>query len=527
MRVLVVWCPDWSVVAALAEAGLRRTQPAAVLSGNIVEVCNAAARDEGVRRGQRRRDAQSRCPELALLTVNAERDARRFEHVLATVEDLRPRVAALRPGLLAVRAPGSYFGNEDNAAATVSEALVEAGVPDVRLGVADDLFTAEQAARTAAAQAWRVVPAGGSAGFLARLPVEVLAADGAAGRDAVSLLRRLGLRTLGDVAGLPGDSVEARLGRYGASVWRRARGQDPALFHARTVPPELDESVVFEPALDSSEAVAFSVRTTTERFVERLAGLQLVATGVRVEVESEGTLMSARTWLHPSYFSARDLVDRVHWQLQSAAVGGSMRARKDSGEIGSPVDRVRFVPDSVEPAAAHGETLLGGGSDDRVERGVARVQAMVGFDAVRRPVRQGGRSPAARQTSVPWGERATDLRPLDRPWPGAVPGPPPVRVFASPLVAEVVGDDGRSVGVTDRGVVTTPPSRFRLSRPDGKGALLPWQPVTAWAGPWPTDESWWSGGAGLASRFQVVGADGRAWLLVCRVDGWSLEAGYD
>ncbi|MFN7211102.1 MAG: NAD(P)/FAD-dependent oxidoreductase [Aggregatilineales bacterium] len=39
--------------------------------------------------------------------------------------------------------------------------------------------------------------------------------------------------------------------------------------------------------------------------------------------------------------------------------------------------------------------------------------------------------------------------------------------------------------------------------------------MTAWAGPWPTDEGWWSGGAGLTSRFQVVGADGR-WSLVAR-----------
>ena len=43
--------------------------------------------------------------------------------------------------------------------------------------------------------------------------------------------------------------------------------------------------------------------------------------------------------------------------------------------------------------------------------------------------------------------------------------------------------------------------------------------MTAWAGPWPVDEGWWSGGTGLASRFQVVGADGRAWLLLRAPDG--------
>lgn len=76
--------------------------------------------------------------------------------------------------------------------------------------------------------------------------------------------------------------------------------------------------------------------------------------------------------------------------------------------------------------------------------------------------------------------------------------------------------------VTDRGVVTGEPRRFRVG-----GGVLPWQPVTAWAGPWPTDEGWWSGGTGIAARFQVVGADGRAWLLLRAPEGWSLEAGYD
>ena len=530
MRVMVVWCPDWSVVAALDEAERSRHSPAAVLSANVVEVCNGPARSEGVRRGQRRRDAQARCPELVLLPANPDRDARAFEPVLALVEDLRPGVAALRPGLLAVRAPGSWYGTETAAAATACQALVESGVWDVRVGIADDLFTAEQAARTADVQSWVVVPDGRSASFLRDLPVLVLQDDGRRGRDLVGLLQRLGLRTLGDLADLPGDAVEHRLGTYGADVRRRARGEDRTLFAARTPPPELDADVVFEPALDSVEAITFSVRTTTERFVSQLAHHQLVATGVRVEAESDGVVCSSRTWLHPRHFGPRDLVDRVHWQLQSAGstsgVGGSLRARKESGTVRAAIDRVRFVPEVVEPAAAHGEALWGGAGDDLVERGVARVQGMVGFDAVRRPVLQGGRSPAARQSLVPWGERAVDLRPVDRPWPGRVPGPAPVRVFAPPQAAEVVDDAGRAVGVTDRGVVSGAPRRFRV-RSAAEGQGLPWQPVTAWAGPWPTDEGWWSGTSGPSARFQVVGADGRAWLLLRGPDGWSLEAGYD
>ncbi|MDN7122136.1 DNA polymerase Y family protein [Nocardioides sp. ChNu-153] len=525
-RVLVVWCPDWSVVAALAEEELSLGAPAAVLSRNVVEVCNGPARDEGVRRGMRRRDAQSRCPELVLLDANPERDARAFETVLGVVEEVRPGVAPLRPGLLALRAPGRYGGGEPHAAALLAETLVGAGVWDVRIGVADDLFTAEQAARRAGVQEHVVVGPGESAVFLRSLPVDALLADPAA-EELVSLLRRLGLRTLGDLGALPAADVGRRFGTYGAEVHRRVRGEGEVALAARTPPPELAREVPFEPPLESVEAICFSVRTTAERFVAGLAERQLVATAVRVEASCAGAhgedvVVSARSWLHPRHFSARDLVDRVHWQLQGQSQG-SVRSRRAAGPVLEPVTRVRFVPETAEPAAAHAEALWGGGADELVGRGMARVQAMLGYDAVLVPVAQGGRGPAARQAAVPWGERPVGLRAVDRPWPGRIPGPAPARVFAEPLPGEVHDASGVPVRVDDRGWVTGEPTTVRV--PDAG-----WLPVDAWAGPWPVDEAWWEETGSpvrRAARFQVVGVDGRAWLMACVDGAWWVEAGYD
>ncbi|WP_183098795.1 DNA polymerase Y family protein [Nocardioides pelophilus] len=540
MRVLVAWCPDWSVTAGLFELAETRSdrpptshEPAAVLKNNVVEVCNAAARAEGVRRGQRRRDAQARCPELALLPASPERDARYFEPVLAIVEELRPGVAPIRPGLMAVPAPGRYFGGEPHAAALVAQHLVEAGVWDCRLGVADDLFTAEQAARQAMVQDCVVVAPGTSATFLQELPVQVLATlddDAGEGRALADLLRRLGLRTLGDFARLSAAEVSNRFGAFGLSVWQRAQGAAPAGLGSRTPPPELACEVGFEPPLESAEAVCFSVRTTAERFVQGLSARQLVAVAVRIEAEADGVVTSARTWLHPRCFTSRDLVDRVHWQLQAGTAGSGLRSRRDSGAVGAPIGRVRFLPETVEAAADHADGLWGGGADEQVTRGVARVQAMIGFDAVRVPVLQGGRGVADRQASVTWGERPVGLRPLDRPWPGRIPGPAPARVFASGLPAEVVDESGRSVAVTERGVVTGEPWRYRIDAATDI-AVRRWTPVSSWAGPWPVDDGWWlstdASGRGRSARFQLVGVDGRAWLLVWSAAGWSVEAAYD
>jgi protein ImuB len=526
-RVLAVWCPDWPVVAALAETDIaapgKAGAPAAVLTRSAVVACNSAARADGVRRGMRRRDAQARCPELLLLPDNPDRDARAFEPVLSAVEALRPGVASLRPGLLAIRAPGRFYGGEENAAGVIAERLVEIGVWDCRIGIADDLFAAEQAARLADVQAWQVVPVAGSAAFLRDLPVEVLDTGGADEGDLVGLLQRLGLRWLGDLAALPARDVLTRFGAYGAKVHRLARGVDPVGPATRQPPPDLVREVVFEPPLPSVEAVCFSVRRTAEDFVGALADRGLVCTAVQIEAEADDarrSLLTSRTWMHSRWFSATDLVDRVQWQLQATPAGVT---------IGAPVGLVRLTPETVEASAAHADGLWGGDNDDRVDRGVAKVQAMLGYDAVVVPVRQGGRSPADRQALVPWGERATVLRSPQQPWPGQIPPPAPTRVFPEPWSTAVVGAAGQPVAVTDRGTVSCEPARFAVPLPHG-GSSPTWQPVEAWAGPWPVDEQWWEGTSqhrGSVARFQLVGIDGRAWLMRCDGDTWWTEAAYE
>jgi len=549
MRTMVLWCPDWSVTAGLLERAESQNAPiepvetraaAAVLAANKVVVCNATAREEGVRRGQRRRDAQARCPELVLLAANPDRDHRWFEPVLTAVEEVRPGVAPLRPGLLAVPAPGRYFARrgvdgEAAAAAVLAEHLVGVGVWDCRFGAADDLYTAERAARQAEPQECVAVPRGESAAFLRGLPVQALADDGPEGAELADLLRRLGLRLLGDFAALSGVSVSNRFGAYGTDVWRRVRGEQVTRLTTRTPPPELACEVSFEPPLEDAEAVTFSVRTTAERFIAGLADRQLVATGVRIEVgfeahDSGGGAegVTGRTWLHPRCFTSRDLIDRVHWQLRAQLPTSGLRSRK-SAPIDAPVTRVRFVPDVVEPAGDHAEGLWGGGAEEQVVRGVARVQAMIGYDAVQVPVLQGGRSAADRQALVPWGERHQGLRPLDRPWPGRIPGPAPSRVFSDPLVAEVVDEAGVVVAVTARGGVTGEPWRLLAEATRYR--------IASWAGPWPVDEGWWLElGRGVdaadrqsrAARFQMVGVDGRAWLLRWSSGlGWQVEAAYE
>lgn len=503
-RVMVVWIPDWPVVAASSELRLSEHAPIAVVQAGQVLSCSASARVEGVRRGLRRRDAAAHCPELVVVEASDVRDVRAFDAVLGAIEDVSASVTPIRPGLCALSTPGRFYGGESRAAAVVAQRLVEAGVWDSRLGVAEGMFAAEQAARRAGPQDCLIVPEGASADFLARLPITAL--DDA---DLVSLLRRLGLRTVADFAGLSVSDVTTRFGSHGAGLHRLARGADARLAAGREAPREMTAAISFEPPLSTIEPIVFSSRRTAEHCVSELARHGLVATTARIEVVGESGASSVRTWGHSRWFAASDLVDRLYWQLQAAP-------------LTEPAATVRFVPEQVESLADHGDGLWGAARDQRVERGVARLQGMLGPEAVVAPGVQGGRSPRERQLAVPWGDRPENRRTRDLPWPGSIPPPAPTRVFAEPRPAAVHGPDHRLVGVSPRGAITAEPMWLRI------GSDEEFLAIQAWAGPWPIDELWWDpAGARQVARFQIVAMDGSAWLLLVENGTWWTEARYD
>ena len=128
MRTLVVACPDWPVLAA----GVAPDQPAAVVRANRVVATSPAARLDGVEVGQRRREAQGRCPGLVVLESDPARDARSFEAVAAVLERVTPRIELSRPGLVAfpTRGPSRYFGGDEALATLVAAAVDEVVVAE-------------------------------------------------------------------------------------------------------------------------------------------------------------------------------------------------------------------------------------------------------------------------------------------------------------------------------------------------------------------------------------------------------------
>jgi protein ImuB len=449
-----------------------------------------------------------RCPQLCEL-ADARAAARLFDQVLAAVTRFCPKVEAVEPGVCAfgARGPARYFGGEQALAEKIIAAVADLGLQP-KVGVADGLFAARLAAQ--GPRQVTVIPPGGSAEFLARHPVNVLE-----DQDLAGLLTRLGLRTLGDLAALPFGDVAGRFGATGEAAHRLASGQGRTPLAARPPAEDLSVAQEFDPPEALAEPVVFAAKALAERMHEGLAARGLTCVRVQVRAAWADGRESRRLWRHDGFLSATAVADRVRWQLD-----GWHPASANEAEEGG-IKTLRLIPDQVVRATGYQLALWGEAViTDRVARAAMRVQAMLGHEAVLRPVPDGGRNVDEQVTHVPFGECREPRRVVGQPWPGRIVGAAPGVVYPFGREAEVTDHAGRVVTVTGRCAISAEPAYLTI---DGE----PLRRVTGWAGPWPLAERWWDPvSARRRARFQLLTGDGRAWLAAVQDSRWLIEAGY-
>jgi protein ImuB len=391
--------------------------------------------------------------------------------------------------------------------------------PGIQVGVADGLFAALLAARRQQhdppdrEDQVTVIPPGSTARFLASQPVSVLA-----DQDLARLLDRLGLTTLGDFAALPAQDVASRFGEPGEYAHRLARGLAPRPLATQKPPADLSVAQEFDPPEPRAEPVVFEAKKLAERLHDGLAARALTCVRVQVTATWADGQESRRRWRHDGLLSAAAVAERVRWQLDGHQPQAS---QETSQETQGGIVALRLAPDQVVRATGQQLALWGEAAiTDRVARAALRVQALLGHEAVLRPLLGGGRNVDDQVIPVPFGEKRDLERASGQPWPGRVMGPAPGLVFPAARTADVTDDQGNLVTVSGRCTLSGPPARLTIhSEPPRR--------ITGWAGPWPLSERWWDPPAARRrARFQLATDDGRAWLAVVEGGRWLVEAGY-
>ncbi len=353
--------------------------------GTVVDA-DPLARALGVLRGMPLGSAHRLAPEATFLDLapDADRDA---------VEAACERLAAFSPGIvgtsdvtdpafgrIAIHVDGltRLWGTEETLAARIREAMAPILPGRARAGIAGSSFAASVAAAHAPEVGQPlVVPPRDEARFLAPYPARLLTRDA----DIRARLGRLGLRTIGSVAALPGSAVVARFGEEGARMHARARGEETERFRPRRTAERLALALPLDPPAEGLEAPRFVLHRLAAALSDQLQARGLAAGTARLVVTCD--LAFARRGTPPEVHIEQRLPEPT---ADPEAVERLLLARLEKTPPPAAVARLELELAGVEAAAGQQLSLFTPqvARDARLAWQLARLAITFGVDRVRR-----------------------------------------------------------------------------------------------------------------------------------------------
>jgi protein ImuB len=267
--VACILIPGFELRAALRERPRLGLRPAALspLPGTeaLLGPVTAAAEAAGVRPGMRLGEALATCPSLVLVEQDPSGAEQAWEEIVRRLEDAGFAVEPMEPGCLYFETRGveRLYGGVVQA---LKRALRAVGASwDACAGAADRRFAALAAAAIARPGQALVVSGEKTQEFLAPLPLTLLPLEPERREE----LERLGVKKIGQLAGLPGAAVAERLGPDGRHAWSLARGADPAKVRARRPPAEIAERLEFPEAVGNELTLRRALTALLDRILAR------------------------------------------------------------------------------------------------------------------------------------------------------------------------------------------------------------------------------------------------------------------
>ncbi|HSM93632.1 MAG TPA: DNA polymerase IV [Anaeromyxobacteraceae bacterium] len=309
-------------------------------------VCAASyeARRFGVRSAMPTARALRLCPEGIFLPPRFGRYSELSDRVFGIFRRYTPLVEGLSldEAFLDVTASRALHGSGADVARAVKRAVREECGLAVSAGIADVKFAAKIATDVGKPDGLVEVPPGGTAAFLAPLPIARLWGVGPVTERA---LRRIGAVTIGDLARLPASAVAAAVGGSAAQHLKAlAVGDDP-----REVTPDEEAKSVgaedtFEEDLTGREALSRELLAQAVRVGRRLRGAGIEGDVVTLKVKyADFTLVTRRTTLavptdddRAIFHAARGQLDRVDLARPIRLTGISVSGLVPAGASAAP-----------------------------------------------------------------------------------------------------------------------------------------------------------------------------------------------
>ena len=312
-------------------------------------------------------EALATCPELVLVEQDPAAVEEAWERILRRLEDVGLAVEPVAPGC-------AYFDTHilerlaGGLQAVLRRALDAVG-PDwePRIGAASRRFTALAAASVAPPGRAVVVDDEESDLFLEPLPLDLLPLTSERRRE----LSELGVRKLGELAGLPHAAVADRLGPDGAEAWRLVRGEDDGRVQPRRPSGKIAETLEFPEPVANELTLRRALAALADRLLARheRGGRVPRQLALSAKLVGGGSWRRAVTLREPTAEPERLRLALVPKLAELPAPAASLRL-----ELTELTDSVGTQAELVRP---RGSRLR-----ERCKEGLRQARSAAGIDAV-------------------------------------------------------------------------------------------------------------------------------------------------
>lgn len=338
----------------------------------VVAAASYEARRFGVKAAMPTAVALRRCPGLVLVPA----DHRKYREVSGLIMQIfhsyTPLVESLSldEAFLDVRGSERLFGPPAQIGADIRRRIGEELRLSASVGIGPNKFIAKLASDYRKPGGLTVVPPEQVREFLSPLPVERM---WGAGPKTAARLKRIGVRTIGDLRDLPPDLLEQRFGKYGRVLYEFARGRDDRPVEPYRQPKSMGRETTFAADVNDPDILRQTLRGLAEQVGRSLRRADLGCRTVTLKLKYPDRKLVTRAeslpeptgLTGPIYEAAARLLDR-HCRPPVRLIGitcGRLTRDKiptlfrDAGEIReekitAAVDKIkdRYGEKAVRPA---------------------------------------------------------------------------------------------------------------------------------------------------------------------------------
>lgn len=501
-RIACFYVPMFPLAARLRSEPDLLQEALAIIDGTAqtahVIAATRRARTKGIVPGMSLAQARSIIPKLIARPRDTECERTAQEALFEVAETFSPRVEDAGEGIVFVDVTGMERHFQSAVADSSPEiALAKAAMHaaarmglTARVGIAASKLAARVAAELPHSPI--IVEAGKESEFLAPLPLARLTPE----LDAATTLRRWGIGSIGELAGLPESEVASRLGELGRELHYAARGVDPRPLIPRPLPPDFREGMELEWPLVALEPFLFIANAALDRLSQRMEmqGFACKRLELTLALEPDGFYTRAIDLPAPTR-NVKTMLTLLRLDLEK-------------NPPGAPVTGFSLVAHPDRPRRAQlslfGPAAL---SPEKLATTIARLVSLLGENRVGMAMSVDGHLPERYDIA----DYAPPPPPQTRRKPQKSRALLAVRVMRPPVAVEVTTRQAEG--------------KTQIESIRGEGDLS--GPVRMSSGPWRVESGWWSDAPAAREYWDVELERGGIYRVYQAATDWFVDARYD